>query len=894
MKRPPVRLALLALALALPACGKPAVPETPPLLRLWLDNGPDFPGGPVAAAPAPAAGAAASVPPAGKSDVLFECDFQDAGKAAWYSLVFDDAAPGAAPNSVPSQLRYAPIAPAGGALRLKHAESWAAVTSVPVRGGEAVRIVLAERAEAGEPGGSVPLLALVEMREPFDASKRLSSQDVVSLANPRQHATHIVEGTPGARAGEVSLTLVTGQLTRELALYVLAPTAPGFELVADRIAVRRESLTDFVVRGEGEFPGLQRLDAVRRSVAVALDRDERKGLLARPGERLQYSVGRCAGERRLDLAFGVAPRDGDIEGAMTVRVEADGKLLHEERLQAPAGPDEPAWRDLSLRLPPTPETSLVLTLSAEAEGADPPLVVFGHPEVRARGAPRRPNVVLISLDTLRPDRLGCYGGDKTLTPHLDALAADGLRFTQCSSTSSYTLPSHGSMLTGQYPPLHGAVDIEDRLDPARSPFLARILADQGYVTAAFTGGGYVAPDYGFAEGFDRYSSNDPVWALDSVRGTQLLQTASAQRPPEQQRELLRRYAAPMIDRWLVRQDDGVPFFAFLHTYIAHNYAPDHDWLVRRHLLDELNREVPFDHQDREAFNDPAGHPERHPTRDQVFREYMPYYDATVGMADEFVGGVIEALRSAGLLENTLVLVTSDHGEEFGEHGFFGHGETLFEPATRVPLIVRLPRSVLAMAAATQAPGETRTGSTVPAPPEPPLPRPALDQPAVVASPISLVDIAPWTLQLLGLPPDPRMALCSESGVEKTSPPRRSLLFLELDTRRSRLSAVRDGPLKLHVLLEGTGHGITVGQEQLFDLGPDRPESQDLAPSHPADVERLRKRLQQYHQCVESLHPRTERGAFDPTQLTPDQLEQLRQLGYIGPGAPAPPNPPPNR
>ena len=497
--------------------------------------------------------------------------------------------------------------------------------------------------------------------------------------------------------------------------------------------------------------------------------------------------------------------------------------------------------------------------------------------------------MLISLDTVRPDRLGCYGGDKTLTPHLDALAASSVRFTQACSTSSYTLPSHASMFTGQYPALHGAVDIDDRLDPARSPLLAQTLAEAGYVTAAFTGGGYVAPDFGFSIGFDRYSSNDPVWALDSVRGQQLLQTVSSERLPAQL-PLLRRYAAPTINQWLAHQTDGVPFFAFLHTYIAHNYAPSHDWIVRRGLLDELQREVPFNHQHREAFNHPDQHPGVEVSREQVVQEYMPYYEATLGMADEFVGGVIEALRGAGLLDDTLVIVTSDHGEEFGEHGFFGHGETLYEPAVRVPLIVHLPRSVLAVPGsdAQQAPGAERpdggSGSGLP----------PLNQPAVISGPVSLADLAPWILRLVGLPPDARMAQCG-TAPDDVSPPRRGVLFMELDTRHSRLSAVREGKLKRITLIEGETYGLAVGQSRLFDLAADRGETKDLlgaagaaargatdvAPETAASADRLGKRLQLFHECVESLWPRQAAGEFDQLLLPPDLREQLQQGGDFG-------------
>jgi arylsulfatase A-like enzyme len=422
------------------------------------------------------------------------------------------------------------------------------------------------------------------------------------------------------------------------------------------------------------------------------------------------------------------------------------------------------------------------------------------------------------------------------------------------------------MLTGQYPTFHGAVDIDDRLDPARSPFLARQLADAGWVTAAFTAGGYVAPEYGFAEGFDRYSSNDPVWPMDTLRGRQLLETVSWQRAP-MQLPLLRRYATPMIAEWISAQDDGVPFFLFLHTYVVHNYAPDRRWIERRGLLQADGTEAPFNHQDHVRFNaGEAGDAGVDALREQVRAQYMPYYDATVGMADEFVGAVLAALESAGLSSRTMVLVTSDHGEEFGEHGFFGHGETLFESNTRVPLIVRLPAGT----------PESLGGRA-----------PDASGPTVVESPISLVDLAPWILRICGVEPDTRMTVRAPLAPDSLAPPARSQLFIELDTRvTGRLSAVRGGDLKLHALLEagaGRGRGIEPGGALLFDLAADPGEQRDLlaAPGdHDAARRQLMELLSGMHGLAEGLHPRGSREALDPDSMDPETRENLQQLGYL--------------
>jgi arylsulfatase A-like enzyme len=407
------------------------------------------------------------------------------------------------------------------------------------------------------------------------------------------------------------------------------------------------------------------------------------------------------------------------------------------------------------------------------------------------------------------------------------------------------------MFTGQYPAVHGAVDISDRLDAERSPFLARQLAREGYVTAAFTGGGYVATAYGFAPGFDRYGHNDPVWAVDGVRGRQLIETVSWELLP-MQLPLLRRYATPMVAGWLERQSDGVPFFAFLHTYIAHNFAPDRTRLEAHGLLGEDGEEQPFDHRERVRYNEGLL-PDTPEVRERIRRQYLPYYDATIAMADEFVGEVLDALDRAGLADRTMVVVTSDHGEEFGEHAFFGHGESLYESNVRIPLLVRMPLG---------ADGSRPRG--------------------VVEQPISLVDLAPWILRTTGTEVDPRMSARPPLGPDRADPPGRGTVVMELDTRASgeprRLGAVREGALKLHVLREGSVRGLPEAAGGVaYDLAAD-PDEQRPLPAVPPALEPVHDLLDVLRAAAEALGPI---GDFDLRELPAEVRETLEQLGYIG-------------
>jgi arylsulfatase A-like enzyme len=814
MRRPCWRALRVAAGLVLAAgCGDGAAPPAaapPALVRLWREG----------------LGAAQVTPastPAAEERLLFDLA-AEGGSAGWYAV---------APAATGETLALLPAEVAPG-LTLRPGVNLGVMRVLPCRPGEALSLRLTARALGQAPVAPLTVAAVVELREPIDPGAGLGPEQVARFVDASRSASHTLSGVLGAQAVELRSDFVVDRLATQLAVSLALPK-PGEAqgLVIESLQLVARPLAAHLAGG-GSFPRLTSLGE-RGAVRVALDHDWREGLLALPGASYAFTLGADARPRRLDLSLGVAPREGSIAGSLRLRVECDGQTLLDETRSAPARPEHPAWSDTTRALP---AGATRLVLSAEGLGPDPPLAVFGHPTLRAHAPDARPNVVLISLDTLRPDRLGCYGGAVGLSPRLDALAAEGLRFAQAYSTTSYTLPSHASMLTGQYPAFHGAVDPRDRLSAQRSPFLARLLAEAGYVTAAFTGGGYVSPAYGFAEGFDRYSDNDPVWALDTLRGRMLIDKPGWE-PLAGHVARLRRYAAPSVGSWIERQRDGVPFFLFLHTYIVHNYAPDRQRIERFGLLDELGRERPFDHHERERFN--AGEAA---SQQAVTADYLPYYDATIAMADEFVGGVLDALERSGQARNTLVIVTSDHGEEFGEHGHFGHGESLYEPDVRIPLIVRLPAS-------------------------------ATRQPAVLDEPVSLIDLAPWILREVGLEPDARMSAPAPFGVTRLSPPGRSTVIIELDTEENHLSAVREGSQKLLRLQRGKARGLSLGEGRLYDLDADPGESHDLGgQSEPA----LRRAA-----MLEAFHSQAEQaraGQQDiDSPIDRETQDKLNQQGY---------------
>ena len=275
-----------------------------------------------------------------------------------------------------------------------------------------------------------------------------------------------------------------------------------------------------------------------------------------------------------------------------------------------------------------------LAAGALAGGCRAPGESAAAARTEAAGGPL--NLLLVTLDTVRSDHLGCYGDAAAETPHLDALARQGVRFARASSPVPLTLPSHTTILTGLLPPHHGTRNNGTAPLAAGIPTLATVLAGAGYRTAAFVAAFVLDHRFGLNRGFAVYDDEierpaDASWLLE------------AQRPGDQ-----------VVDRalgWLAAADPR-PFFLWVHLYDAH--AP---------------------------YNPPSPYRERHPGRP---------YDGAIAFDDAQVGRLLAALASRGLDDRTVVAIAADHGESLGEHGELTHGLLLYEPVLSVPLLLRAP------------------------------------------------------------------------------------------------------------------------------------------------------------------------------------------------------------
>jgi len=352
------------------------------------------------------------------------------------------------------------------------------------------------------------------------------------------------------------------------------------------------------------------------------------------------------------------------------------------------------------------------------------------------GAPDAPNVIVVTLDTTRVDRLSVYGYERNTTPNLDRLAEDSVRFTRAYSTSSWTLPAHASLFTGKFPSSHGAVyDAKGPVmlsnavqTPGAWPdyrarglvdgeiTLAEILGARGYTTGAVVAGPWMKRIFGLDQGFDHYDDS----------GIQ----KTAGRPADA-------VTASAVE-WIERNQTH-PFFLFINYFDPHApYDPPPEY--------------------RSRFSPGGVDPEELNDRNEKLRAL---YDAELAFMDDALGELLDRLRQLGLYDRTWVVVTADHGEKLGERGHWGHGTTLTEAEIRIPLLVK------------EASAEPRSG--------------------VDESPMQLVDVLPLLLDGLGIPaPD-----TVQGGPPPVVPhPIVAEVYpLPVITRAGHWRAIRDGELK---------------------------------------------------------------------------------------------------
>lgn len=462
------------------------------------------------------------------------------------------------------------------------------------------------------------------------------------------------------------------------------------------------------------------------------------------------------------------------------------------------------------------------------------------------------NVVVVILDCVRADRLGCYGYARGTSPNLDAFAAEATRFDQAVTAGVWTLPSMASTLTGLYPSQHGLNRIDRGLG-RHLPTLPERLAAAGYRTAGFTANPHGGRSFGLDRGFGEFHE---FWGVPGAGGGLLGRGYRRVRPRLRQAvkrsqaltsaamRLRRRRAeatggsgprvAAAAAAWLAQARAGRrPFFALVHFMESHvPYAPPPAH-ARRFLDEAARRRVATIDQDGMAFLAGAK-----PLDSDELALLGSLYDATVAYGDELLAPVLAA---AG--EDALVVVTADHGQQLGEHGLVGHFFSVYQPLARVPLVVRHPA----------------------------LPR------GLVERPVQSIDLYPTVLEAAGLdsgespavnllaPADPRPVMVTE--------------YLEPDLARFARFRGFD-PSRFDRELRAVGRDgwkyiwSSDGREELYHLASDPGELTDLAGSDPRRLERFRT----LHADWLAATGREDQSA--EAELEPDVASSLRALGYL--------------
>ena len=426
------------------------------------------------------------------------------------------------------------------------------------------------------------------------------------------------------------------------------------------------------------------------------------------------------------------------------------------------------------------------------------------------------NVLLITMDTTRADALSCYGGDPRNTPELDRLAERSARFEVAYSATNTTCPSHLSIMTGLRLIQHRVFENRQRMDP-RVETLPLAFQRAGYETVGFPAVPFLGEPFGWS-GFEHLATPSEYMTAEVIRKGLL--------------------------GWLGARDASRPFFAWAHFYDPHTlYAPPEN-IAREYYSGDpragdgpLLSEEPF----LERWDYPAMQAWLEGLRDASFPRSM--YDGEVHFVDRQIGRVLQDLERSGLAARTIVVVTADHGESFGEHGIFYAHSGLFESSMRVPLIVHVP---------------------------------GLAPRVVRDTPVSALDLAPTLAELCGLPWPASgeglslVPLLTAEEPEGRSPVERREVLVH-EGANNGLVAVRQGDWKLiwpirtsFQKMEHTPH--------LFDLANDPHEEHDLYDERPEIVAELR----------ELVRPWVELGVAEGDEaanMDEDVLRELEALGY---------------
>lgn len=450
------------------------------------------------------------------------------------------------------------------------------------------------------------------------------------------------------------------------------------------------------------------------------------------------------------------------------------------------------------------------------------------------------NVIILVLDALRPDHLSCYGYERETSPNIDRLARQGLVFQNAVSQAGWTLPSHASLFTGLFPAEHGATDEHHFLDP-QIPTLADLLSSRGYDCLCATSNAWISETTGMTRGFGDVCQPSLYSGIKKI--------ANAARKRYLDRDHGAATICRYVKKWLGSRSPDRPFFVFMNLLEAHTPYHVPNSFIKPYLPRGVNPAGALGiNQDCDAYM--AG---KAPMSSDDFEILRSVYCGAISYLDKQLGDLWAYLESLGQAENTLLAITADHGENFGDHGLMGHRFCLYDSLIKVPLIVKGPGI-----GASEKPVEPLTQLID-------IPCTILDLAGMEDIPersgmsgLNLLKIAsseeqhPFVVSLQSLP--------NLTVYERDHPDFDPSLF------NKRIQSIRTLDYKYIAYSDGT--------EELFNLKKDQVETENLKESEPEKIKHFRAVLDDWSKRYIS------RGQEGGPEMDEKMKKSLEQLGYI--------------
>jgi len=444
-------------------------------------------------------------------------------------------------------------------------------------------------------------------------------------------------------------------------------------------------------------------------------------------------------------------------------------------------------------------------------GLAPSLWVGGCSKRRKRS---KPNIIFIVVDTLRADHAGCCGYQRNTTPNIDSLSRQGMLFTNAIATAPWTLPSVGSILTSQYPCVLGIRDTITVIDK-QYPLLSEVLKEHEYTTHGIVSHTLLSANLGFGRGFDQYDEKS-MFGFGGISS------------PEVTKKVVS----------FLRRRHSRPFFLFAHYFDPHYNYTQHE---KYNYYPSYQGELKSSHSILELWR------MRHRLTKDDIKYLVSLYDSEIAFTDEYVGKVLDELKDRDYYDDSIIIVTSDHGEEFMERGWIGHTVTLYQELVWVPLIMKFPGC----------------------------------SPQIIDSSVSLIDIVPTIYQYLGF----KVADALEGEVldlSQSDSRSRGPIFSETFNPQVHQPKRIIKPIAFRSIVLGDRKLIYDEKKdttQVYDLAKDPHERNDLSHLHLQQDQQLKVLLSRYIAYVKS------REKPGPTQdanklFTPEQRQQLESLGYL--------------